>query len=276
MNTFKIVTTTPEIIFFESEKDGLAYADKHDVIALEYAVDCLSGLSGGTLVEIYNRFAEALIVPMVNRFATKGAAVERVMKIMDQAWQEGVGKRVAVKKAAAKKATVKAAKPTTSRSAFVPNGIGTINLKPKSTVSPVRANTKRAILVDYLSQEAGVTAQELSDALGAGKKPWSPATIKSGLTWDMNHEKGYGIKTEYHTGYERWCAGDMVTLYSFPAPNKHPDEYSEAERLELFKKAMDAGYVPEDDRHAVYKLVLPEGVKEVPAHIPAKKAGGEE
>lgn len=70
-----------------------------------------------------------------------------------------------------------------------------INLAPKATVYPCKEGTKQAMLVDLLSRPQGATMEELITALSGGNKPWQEATVKSGLNWDMNKIKGYGIRT---------------------------------------------------------------------------------
>jgi hypothetical protein len=69
-----------------------------------------------------------------------------------------------------------------------------INLAPKAKTLPCRAGTKQAVILDLISRPQGATMQELRDALSHGK-PWLDVTIKSGLSWDMNSVKGYGIRT---------------------------------------------------------------------------------
>lgn len=70
-----------------------------------------------------------------------------------------------------------------------------INLAPKATVYACKEGTKQALMVDLLSRPEGATMEELSAALSGGNKPWQEVTVKSGLNWDMNKIKGYGIKT---------------------------------------------------------------------------------
>jgi hypothetical protein len=69
-----------------------------------------------------------------------------------------------------------------------------INLAPKATVYACKEGTKQALFVDLLSRPQGATMEELMEAMSTGK-PWQEITVKSGLNWDMNKVKGYGIRT---------------------------------------------------------------------------------
>lgn len=77
---------------------------------------------------------------------------------------------------------------------------GGISLAPKKKAYPCREGSKQSIMVDMLSRPQGATMRELLSALSGGKKPWQEVTIKSGLNWDMNKIKGYGIKTRDRLG----------------------------------------------------------------------------
>lgn len=70
-----------------------------------------------------------------------------------------------------------------------------INLAPMKKAYACRAGSKQAILVDMLSREQGATMEELLEALSGGTKPWKEVSVKSGMNWDMNKIKGYGIRT---------------------------------------------------------------------------------
>lgn len=69
-----------------------------------------------------------------------------------------------------------------------------INLAPKAKAYPCKEGTKQALFVDLLSRPQGATMEELMVAMSTGK-PWQEITVKSGLNWDMNKVKGYGIRT---------------------------------------------------------------------------------
>lgn len=68
-----------------------------------------------------------------------------------------------------------------------------INLAPKAEAKACKAGTKQAMLVDLLSRECGASMSELLRHL----TPWTVVTVKSGLSWDMNSIKGYGIRTTF-------------------------------------------------------------------------------
>ncbi len=129
-----------------------------------------------------------------------------------------------------------------------------INLAPKAEAKACRAGTKQAILVDLLFRAGGASMAELLTAL----TPWKPVTVKSGLGWDMNHQKGYGIRTTHETGYERWLACDYEGMGSFRA-DAHPDDLDEAEKAKLLADNLASGY-DATDLFPVYHLVLPAGL----------------
>lgn len=129
-----------------------------------------------------------------------------------------------------------------------------INLAPKAEAKACRYGTKQAILVDLLFRSGGASMAELREALA----PWKDITIKSGLGWDMNHQKGYGIRTTHENGYQRWLATDYAGMGTFKG-DSHPDDNSEAEKAALLAQNLADGYNP-GEVFAVYHLVLPAGL----------------
>jgi hypothetical protein len=140
-----------------------------------------------------------------------------------------------------------------------------INLAPKAEAKACRAGTKQAILVDLLFRSGGASMAELREALA----PWKDITIKSGLGWDMNHQKGYGIRTTHENGYQRWLATDYAGMGTFKG-DTHPDDNSEADKAALLAQNLADGYNP-GEMFAVYHLVLPEGLT-----APVPHTGGKE
>lgn len=140
-----------------------------------------------------------------------------------------------------------------------------INLAPKAEAKACRAGTKQAILVDLLFRSGGASMAELREALA----PWKDITIKSGLGWDMNHQKGYGIRTTHENGYQRWLATDYAGMGTFKG-DTHPDDNSEADKAALLAQNLADGYNP-GEVFAVYHLVLPEGLT-----APVPHTGGKE
>ena len=70
-----------------------------------------------------------------------------------------------------------------------------INLTPKERINPARAGSKQSILIDLLFK--GTTLRELSVALSKSGTPWTDASIKTGFNWDVNRERGYGVRTQF-------------------------------------------------------------------------------
>ena len=140
-----------------------------------------------------------------------------------------------------------------------------INLAPKAEAKACRYGTKQAILVDLLFRSGGASMAELREALA----PWKDITIKSGLGWDMNHQKGYGIRTTHENGYQRWLATDYAGMGTFKG-DTHPDDNSEADKAALLAQNLADGYNP-GEVFAVYHLVLPAGMT-----APVPHPGGKE
>jgi hypothetical protein len=141
-----------------------------------------------------------------------------------------------------------------------------INLAPKAEAKACRYGTKQAILVDLLFRSGGASMEELREALA----PWKDITIKSGLGWDMNHQKGYGIRTTHENGYQRWLATDYAGMGTFKG-DTHPDDNSEAEKAALLAQNLADGYNP-GEVFAVYHLVLPAGLTAPVPHTGTKEA----
>lgn len=129
-----------------------------------------------------------------------------------------------------------------------------ITIAPKAEAKACRYGTKQAILVDLLFRSGGASMAELREALS----PWQDVTIKSGLSWDMGAIKGYGIKTTFENGYQRWLATDYAGMGTFKGES-HPDDNSEAEKAALLALNLTNGYNP-GEVFAVYHLVLPAGM----------------
>jgi hypothetical protein len=140
-----------------------------------------------------------------------------------------------------------------------------INLAPKAEAKACRSGTKQAILVDLLFRSGGASMAELREALA----PWKDITIKSGLGWDMNHQKGYGIRTTHENGYQRWLATDYAGMGTFKG-DSHPDDCTEADKAKLLADNLANGYNP-GEVFAVYHLVLPAGMT-----APVPHTGGKE
>lgn len=141
-----------------------------------------------------------------------------------------------------------------------------INLAPKGEAKACRYGTKQAILVDLLFRSGGASMAELREALA----PWKDITIKSGLGWDMNHQKGYGIRTTHENGYQRWLATDYAGMGTFKG-DTHPDDNSEADKAALLADNLANGYNP-GEVFAVYHLVLPAGLTAPVPHTGMKEA----
>lgn len=73
---------------------------------------------------------------------------------------------------------------------------GVISLDAQNKAYPCREGTKQAALIDALAK--GATMEQLIKVCSqGGKKVWSENSVKSGIYWDVNKVKGYGIRTEF-------------------------------------------------------------------------------
>ncbi len=203
MTTFATIDiATLTVKFFPHANAAENWADKHDSLVATSAED-LQELTGPQAVAVYNATAEELdtnIAP-VKRFATKDAAAKRLWANITDL-QEARAER-------AKAAAPKASAPR--------RGTG-INLAPKEPIRPCREGTKQSILVDMLSRKQGATMAELTTGLSGGNKPWQEVTVKSGLNWDMNKIKGYGIRTSQRDGADCY---HLVLPEGMEAPLPH-------------------------------------------------------
>jgi len=181
MTTFTTITLDNlDVTFHGSAERAEKVADDKGLFLAIIADDLLE-LTGAQAVALYNATALELdsnTVP-VNKFSTKAVAAKRLWaNLVDLA-----------------ELRAENAKPAPAAKATGPRRGTGINLAPKSAAYPCREGSKQSILVDFLSREQGATMEELLKALSGGAKPWLEVTVKSGLNWDVNKIKGYGIRT---------------------------------------------------------------------------------
>lgn len=251
-----------------TEAEAAAAADAQDHLLALIAED-LSELTMKQGAALFAATAAPLGIAPVKRFPDRTTAARRIwqnLAALSAAAPADVD--AAIRSATVRKATnnhPKPAKPRRSRG---------INLTPKAEAKPCREGTKQALLVDLLSRSCGATMRELVDALGN----WKPITVRSGLSWDMNAVKGYGIRTEFLNGYEAFrdchlddCGTFGTALDRAGVTSQHPDDHDDHEALTAL--ARQHGY-DEEERTAVYHLVLPEGLAAPLPHTPARTKAG--
>ena len=270
-----------EYAHLAEETDMIAVATQHD---LEEA-----NLTGPQAVALYNVTAKELdsAPAAVTRFADKKAASKRLWaNLTDLAEQRA---RIARVEASAKNKPVKihgevatpkafksvkvgeAASEHLAQKAKAPRAGRGINLAPMKKCHPCRAGSKQAEMVDMLSRPEGATMEELLRGLAHGK-PWKEVTVKSGLNWDMNKLKGYGIRTTFRNAFESWLECDFessgeISLEGFEG---HPDDNNEEQKAAILAMNIAQGFDPEKRDIAVYHLVLPVGVTAPAPHTPKK------
>lgn len=209
MTTFATIDIANLTVAFHATSDDAMHAsDQHDHYAATCAED-LTDLSGSVMVALYNATAAELdtnITP-VNKFSNKEAGAKRLWANLTDLWAvRKEAARLALLAANAKQqAGLKASLAAKARDKAAPAKAGDyppaaprrstgINLAPKPAVYACKEGTKQALFVDLLSRPQGATMAELMEAMSTGK-PWQEITVKSGLNWDMNKVKGYGIRT---------------------------------------------------------------------------------
>lgn len=138
-----------------------------------------------------------------------------------------------------------------SKARKTPRGI---NLAPKEKARACKAGTKQALMVDLLSREGGASMSELLRHL----HPWKIVTVRSGLSWDLNSIKGYGVRTTHENGHQRWLACDYEGMGTFRG-DSHPDDLSADDKAKLLADNLANGYNP-NELFPVYHLVLPKGM----------------
>lgn len=258
MTTFAFDINDSTIHFLADQAAQDAFDKDHDGYIIAQWSD-LYDMTGFQLVTLYNGLQHAIArltpgsgpVSEVKRFATKGAAEDRIKPLVGQLHE------LVREQAKTAKPKSKPKKASTGR-----RGTG-VNLAPKAVVYPCRAGTKQAILVNLLSREQGATMTELLDALSGGKKPWLEVTVKSGLNWDMNKIKGYGIRTEAVTmdaAFKDCRFEDLGTLGAAMDALKLPDQHPDSLDIREHRDALiEAGW-DTSETVDVYHLTYPEGM----------------
>lgn len=223
-------------------------ADASDLYTAGSAPE-LEDLSGPQSVAIYNVLAAELNasparshldpIATTKRFADKGTATKRVWSLIElyaqlheqPAGRDQDGEIVAVASTdkanhftlndAGKAAVAEARKSTpATKKPAARRGTG-INLAPLGKAYACRAGSKQAILVDKLSRVQGATMAELLEATSGGKNPWKEVSVKSGLNWDMNKIKGYGIRTTKRGEFDCY---HLVLPKGLQAPIPHTEK----------------------------------------------------
>ena len=231
-----------------TEADAAAAADAHDHLLVLIAED-LSELTMPQGAALFAATAAPLGITPVKRFPDRATAARRIWaNLVTLAAAAAAPGAVAAPVPHTVAQTAPAVQPKAQRRS---RGI---HLAPKADAKACRAGTKQALLVDLLHRPGGASMSELLRHL----HPWKAITVKSGLSWDMNSLKGYGIRTSFENGYQRWLACDYEGMGTFNA-DSHPDDLSEADKAALLKHNLASGYNPAE-LFAVYHLVLPEGM----------------
>jgi hypothetical protein len=146
-----------------------------------------------------------------------------------------------------------------------------VDLKPRPAdqIKDCREGSVQALFVDLLSQGWGTTFEELKAAqhrwaLENNGQPWADVTVRSGLNWDMNHVKGYGVKGHIVNGAQAWreeMNWDAAASLGFPVNELgHPDEAKEEDVQAAMDRAIAEGRYDPNRTVQILHLVLPEGM----------------
>ena len=270
-----------KINFHETVEEAVSYADSNDLIAVGRPED-LKVLTGPQLVSLYNVLCDELNAGSgmglvhVKRFSSADVGIKRIVKSMADLHELKKGEKPEGVPAGAKELksskskTIKTTtiKPTPKKTSRRSKGV---NLEPAERAVPCREGTKQARMVDILW--IGASMPELLRVLAEGGKPWQEVTVRSGLNWDMNKLKGYGIRTTFANAFERWLETDFDSSGALEIPagiGGHPDDCSEEDKVAILKHNVDKGFDPEKRDIAVYHLVLPAGLDYPLPHTPRK------
>lgn len=169
-----------------------------------------TSLTNKELLDLYNANREQPLV----KFPNKQAAMERTFDVFPNIAQPIADLFPAPKKGAKKadpdtqreiaaeaksrKATPRPPKATSPKADTSDRKKVVINLEPQNKAYACREGTKQALLIDALAK--GATLTELlntCDKSSGGKVSWTENSVKSGIYWDVNKVKGYGIRTEF-------------------------------------------------------------------------------
>lgn len=241
MTTFATIDIANlKVTFHANPAAAVAFADNNNQFSALSAQD-LQELSGPEQVALYNATAADIDTNLakVNKFSNKETGAKRLWANLVDLQPIYAERDAALEKArqdAAKGPATKArdraqsAKATDYPAPAKGRTTG-INLAPKAKAYPCKAGTKQALFVDLLSRPEGATMAELMVAMSTGK-PWQEITVKSGLNWDMNKVKGYGIRTTKR--------GDEDCYHLvLPAGMDKPHPHAPAKGASLIKEVRD-------------------------------------
>nr|QIG67174.1 DUF3489 domain-containing protein [Rhizobium phage RHph_TM26] len=159
-----------KVLFHPELELAKEYANQHDLLLVSNTGD-LDDLTKPQMTRLYNAIVAELGEPKLRKFPQPKFAQTAIMEKL---------KALLLHRQKADK--------------FGVNPVGGIFLNPAPEAKPCKQGTKQALMIDLLSRPEGATMGELQDAL----KPWKPVTVKSGIYWDVNKLKGYGIKTRFN------------------------------------------------------------------------------
>jgi hypothetical protein len=137
------------------------------------------------LTEIYNSKCDA--ADRITKFRDKETAVRRVLEVLSGK-QEGEKPKLRAKRGEGKRTKAKKEK---AEKAEGDNRRKLFNLKPASKLKSIRPGTKRAKIVELLTE--GATFEEVQKATG-----WDNRTAREGIIL-LNKHVGYGIKEDSST-----------------------------------------------------------------------------
>ena len=154
-----------------------------------------TSLSKQEMLELFNQTRPD--APLV-KFADKHSAIERTFGVFANIAQPISTLFPAEKPKAKSEPKAKAAPKAKPAGDANARQKGVISLEPQSKAYPCREGTKQAMLIDALAK--GATIKELLDTCSkksGGKVSWTENSVRSGIYWDVNKVKGYGIRTEF-------------------------------------------------------------------------------
>jgi len=223
------------------------------------AQEDLSDMTNYQLVQLFNSALkyqpkDAPVREPVKKFADKTSALRRTWEVV---------RAIELRQPAPTKEPIEPRKASRQK--------GGCFLAPKERAVACREGTKQAAFIDTMwngGTGRGATFRELLEATSGGKRPWREVTVRAAFSWDVNHVKGYGVRTVFMNGEELWRNGHAADAVECGWPLAHVDPEKVTEE-DIAAARMAPGYDPELTV-PTYHLVMPKGLKAPLPHDPRK------
>jgi hypothetical protein len=95
-----------------------------------------------------------------------------------------------------------------------------MDLKPAAVVKAVRAGTNQHKILELIARKEGANVAEMQKVIGPTREnPIAPeASIKAILSWDLNKQKGYGVRAQTVGDEQRYFLVLPEGIATYPQP----------------------------------------------------------